>query len=481
LKYNGRDCAVTYEVDEEQELDLIAMQDQYSVPLVDYYYNYQMKKHKFYLKMENNGFAVDLVKKKTLAKKYTELASVQHDRITELVGHEVNVNSYPQMFDLLYKEFKFRIMKRNPTSEDTIIALLGNHAKDKTKKEVLTAILEERRIRTQRSRYINFCPDYDGRCRTSYNIAATETCRSSTGILNKPVRPKKIGMSFHQVSKHGRLAKNVRSMLIPDKGKLLLSADSNQAEARVVAVLSQDYELLKAFDSVDIHRRTAGLLFGYTSSLILTTDTIPVVDILEKDGPERFVGKMVRHASNYSMGKNRLMVEFNTNAQKYDIPMSISEWRAGQYLELFHAASPKIRGIFHRDIIECLESSRVLIDPFGGVRVFNGRMDEETYKEGYANIPQRSVAHLVQTAALKIDDELNGNTEVMFLSENHDSLTLQVPQNGWEKYALLMKKHMEAEIDFSLYCSLKRDYKLVIPCSLEIAEVNYSEFRKVTV
>ena len=481
LKYNGRDCAITYEVDEEQELDLIAMQDQYSVPLVDYYYNYQMKKHKFYLKMENNGFRVDTDRQRELRKAYTELAKIPHDRITELVGHEVNVNSYPQMFMLLYKEMKFKEMKLNPTSEDTLVALLGNHAKSRDKKEILTAILEERRTRTQKSRYINFCPDYDHRCKTSFNIIATETCRSSTSILNKPTRPKKIGLGYHTIAHHGRLARDIRSMFIPDEGKVFLTADSNQAEARVVAVLSEDYELLEAFDSVDVHRRTAALLFGYTSSLILSNKFIPVVDILEKDGPERFVGKMVRHASNYSMGKNRLMVEFNTNAQKYDIPMSISEWRAGQYLELFHTASPKIRGIFHRDIIECLENTRTLIDPYGGVRVFNGRMDESTFKEGYANIPQRTVAHLVQKAALKIDEELNNDPDAMWISENHDSLTLQVPQNGWEKYALLMKKHMEAEIDFSLYCSLKRNYKLVIPCSLEIAEVNYSEFRKVTV
>ena len=82
------------------------------------------------------------------------------------------------------------------------------------------------------------------------------------------------------------------------------------------------------------------------------------------------------------MGKNRFMVEFNTDAQKFDINMSISEWRAGQMLDLFHAASPRIRGKFHQDIIECLQNTRTIIDPFGGVRIFNGRMDTELYKEG---------------------------------------------------------------------------------------------------
>jgi uracil-DNA glycosylase family 4 len=481
LKYNANDCAVEYEVDEEQEKDLEELSEKYKVPLKEYYYDYMMKKHKFYLKMENVGFAVDMERKRELHKKYTELAKIEHERVSEFVGHEVNVNSYPQMFELLYKEMKFKLMKRNPTSEDTLVALLGNHAKTKEKKDILEAVLEERRIRTQTSRYINFSPDYDGRCKTSFNISATETCRSSTGILKKPVRPKKIGLAYHTIAKHGRLAKDIRSMFTPDRGKIFLSADSSQAEARVVAVLSRDWELLEAFDKVDIHRRTAGLIFGYTKDLILSTSAVPVVDILEKDGPERFTGKKTRHAGNYNMGKNRFMVEFNTDSQKFDIGVSISEWRAGQMLDIFHSASPRIRQVFHRDIIECLQNTRAITDPYGGVRIFNGRMDEELYKEGFANIPQRTVAHLVQKAALAIDDELNGDCKVQWLTENHDSLTMQVPENNWQPYACLMKKHFEVPIDFSIYCSLKRDYKLVIPCEIEIAEKNYAEFHKVKI
>jgi DNA polymerase I-like protein with 3'-5' exonuclease and polymerase domains len=106
-------------------------------------------------------------------------------------------------------------------------------------------------------------------------------------------------------------------------------------------------------------------------------------------------------------------------------------------------------------------------------------MDEQLYKEGYANIPQRTVAHIVQGAGLKIDDELNGDTNVMWMSENHDALFMQAPANNWEPYARLMKKHFEVPVNFSTYCSLKRDYTLTIPCDIEISETNYAEMRKV--
>lgn len=482
LRYNARDCAVEFEVDEAQEVDLIEMAEQFKVPLVEYYYNYMMKKHKLYLKFQMTGKRVDLAKQKELKIKYTAMQEEVHERLVKNIGQEVNVKSYPQMFELLYKIMKFKVRKKDPTSEDSIVALLGS-AKKKEQKDVLNDVLQERRIRDQKSRQISFSPDYDGRCKSAYNISATETCRSSTGILKKPLRPKKIGLADHTISTHGRLAKDIKSMFIADEGKVIIQVDASQAEARVVAVLAEDYELLIAFDKIDIHRRTAGLMFGYTPRLELGINfSHPIIDFLPKDGPERFTGKMIRHAGNYDMKKRRLMTEFNTNAQKFEIPMDVSEWRAGQMLDLFHAASPKIKGVFHRDIQDAINSSRVLIDPMGGVRVFNGRMDDSLYQEGYANIPQRTVAHLVQGAALKINEELKDDLEngvCLWAEEKHDALYLQVPANNWEPYARLIKKHMETPIDFGTYCTLKRDFKLIIPAEVEMSETNYASFKKV--
>lgn len=481
LIYNGRDCAVEKEVDEEQEVDLIELADRFSIPLKSYYYDYMMKKHKLYLKLETIGKLVDTTKQKELKKKYTLMQEEVHERLITEVGHEVNVKSYPEMFSLLYKEMKFKVRKMNPTSEDVIVALLGQ-TKNKEYKSILNDVLQERRIRGEKSRQISFCPDYDGRCKSSYNISATETCRSSTGILKKPLRPKKMGLADHTISQHGKLSKDIKSMFIKDPGKVIIQVDASQAEARVVCVLGEDWECLNAFDKIDVHRRTAGLIFGYTKKLELSSDyRDEIVDNLPKDGPERFTGKKTRHAGNYDMGKRRFMTEFNTEAQKADILMDISEWRAGQMLELFHAASPRIRGVFHRDIKEALDSSRVIIDPFGGVRIFNGRMDNELYKEGYANIPQRTVAHLIQGAAIKIDEELGSDIEFMWSMEKHDALYLQAPENNWEPYARLMKKHMETPIDFNVYCTLKRDFKLTIPCDVEVSHTNYAEFEKVKI
>lgn len=484
--YNGKDSCVTLEIDEEQEVDLKEMGENLHLPLLSFYYDYVMKLHKVYLKLENVGFEVDNVRKKELKREFEKLFHEQHILLTNLVGHEINVKSPPQMFELLYKEMKFKTLKKAPTSEDAITVLIGNHCKGKDgpeKKKILEAILEERRIRDQLSRQINFQNDYDGTCKCSYKISGTETARRSTTILQKPVRPEKIGLSFHTISKHGRLAKGIRSMFRPRKGKVYVAADASQAEPRIVSVLSEDWKLLEVMQSgrVDIHRRTAALIFGYTPYLQLDGECA-LADRMEKDGPERYTGKTVRNAGNYDVHKHTFMETFNTNAQKYEIPISISEWRAGQMLDLFHQASPKVRSKFHKDVQEAIRSTRLLVNPFGRPRVFNARMDDSIFKEGYAYIPQSTVADLIGHAAINIDNELNGDLENgVLISENHDALTLEVDESNYMAYARLMKKHMEMPIDFSIYCTLKRDCKLVIPCDVEVAVESYADFKKIKV
>jgi DNA polymerase I-like protein with 3'-5' exonuclease and polymerase domains len=486
--YNAKDCAVNFEVDLAQEEDLIGLQEAYNIPLVDYYYNYQMKKHKFYLELENNGFLVDHRRKSELLVRYTKLEQIEHEKVERLVGHEVNVKS-PDQIKALFQELGFPIFKEAPTSEDSIVKLLGNHCKGKDgpkKKAILETILEERRIRDQKSRYISFNPDFDGRCKSSFNIIKTETCRSSTSVLDRPVRPTKSGLAFHTISKHGRLAKDIRSMFIPDKGKVFLQADSSQAEARVVFVLAKDWVALEAIDKIDIHKRTAALVLGLTSDLDFVSLHIDADDKIGKESPERFCGKKTRHAGNYDMKKRRFMTEFNTDAQKFEINMSISEWKAGSMLDAFHLASPNIKNVFHADIQTAICETRTIIDPYGGIRIFNGVLNESLFQEAYANIPQRTVSHLVQGGALKIHEELGDSVghwrthPINFISENHDSLLLQVPEKEYESVAKIMQKHMTTPIDFSKYCTLKRDYILTIPCDVEVSDRTYGDLTKIS-
>lgn len=487
--YNAKDCAVNYEVNEYMLNRLHNMAAQYQIPLDSFYRDFVVKKHRAYLRMERRGFRVDKTTKMVLTGAYEYIQETIHEDLTELVGYDVNVKSAPQVFDLLYKKLHFRCPKKAPTSEDAIVGILNNQCKTgkglALKKAILARILDERRIRDQISRAYKFELDYDDRCRTSVNIVGTETGRTSTGILKKPIRPKKLGLAYHTIPKHGDAAKHTRSMLIPDEGFVFIQGDLSQAEARIVAVLAEDYELLRAFDIIDIHRRTAALFFGLTKNLILTSDYLPGVDDMEKDGPRRFTGKTFRHAGNYDMGAKTAMENYNTAAQKNGIPGSISEWKAGYYINLFHAASPNIRKVFHTGIREALDTSRVLINPYGRPREFFGELGDDLYKEGYAQIPQSTVADTTQSALIRIDDEWQCDDRLGIISENHDALVAQVPLNEWRTYAKSMRQLMQIEIDFSKYCTLRRDYKLTIPVDIEVSinpktglVTNYGELYK---
>jgi DNA polymerase I-like protein with 3'-5' exonuclease and polymerase domains len=158
--------------------------------------------------------------------------------------------------------------------------------------------------------------------------------------------------------------------------------------------------------------------------------------------------------------------------------MSISEWRAGQLIDSFHQASPNIRGVFHRDIIAAIDSSRSLVTPYGRPRLFYERYGEELYKEAYAHIPQCTVADTTLASALECYEEINDSKEVFFISENHDSLLLQVPEKEVGVYAKLLKRCMTRVIDFSTYCSLKRNYKLTIPVDIEVSYTNFASFER---
>ncbi len=478
LLYNAKDCAVDYEVWEDQDAELLEVQQKYSSKIREFYYGYVTKLHSFYLEMERTGFQVDLHIRRRLNHKYT----AWHNRIqrwfVENVGKSINVYAYKKLYQFIYNELG--CPTRLNTGEDTLVQLITNAIKDDKRKQILSNILEDRRVRKAKSTYINAELDYDGRLKTSFFITGTETGRSTSNILENPIRPKNhaIGLAFQTITMHGDIGADVRKMLVPDDGYVFLSIDLSQAEARVVAVLSEDWELLKAFDTIDIHRRTAGIVFDMVNSLELTKICSNIeVDKLGKDSGERFLGKKTRHAGNYDMGPERHHADAHSEARRAGIKLDLSEYKAKRNLEKFHEASPKVRGVFHRDVKFWVDRQRHLVNPYGRIRFFLDRHGEEMYREAYAQIPQSTVHDTLTLGAMNAKEELQG---LRFIEEKHDSLKVLAPKGEVESIARVMKKHIEIPIDFN-YCTLKRDIQLVIPCDFEVGVSNYFHMEKLKV
>jgi uracil-DNA glycosylase family 4 len=470
--YNAKDSAVDCEVDEAQEKELEVLSDTYHIDLKGFYYNYIVKQHDLYFGMEKVGFRVDEETKRYLIAKYETWKEHLKVQLDVAVGREINYNSPKQVKELLYDQMKIKpIDKEHSTNEDIIAKLLKDKIRDDNYRSVLSNILEIRRVNKTLSTYLYAMPDFDGRMRTQIRIVGTETGRTSDSILEPPVRPCKIGFAFKTITKHGDIGQDIRGMLITDPGFIIVNIDLNQAEARIVALLSNDIKLLESFDKIDIHKRTAALAL-FTGQLNLSHEYDPIADIIAKDSPERFIGKKTRHAGNYYMQWKEFMKQVISDCRRFHIEFTISAFSAKQILDRFHNASPNIINVFHKEIKDEIDTSRALINPFGRLRRFFERPGPQLYKEAYAHLPQSTVKDRLTQSALEIKCK---KYPIKLVNEAHDSLTYFMPIGEYKDICKEVKPIMEQPINFS-NCSLKRG-ELTIPCDFEVGN-NYKDLEK---
>lgn len=489
--YNARDAAVTVEVYEEMWGEIKGISQAQSevgklLTLDKFFFRIPMPKHRRYMRIENVGLLLNVERNAELLTKYTDWWKRDQSRLDELCKRHVNVASPKQIASLLYTWLELPVRyetdrktgkQKVKVDEDTIVALLNNHAgkcNNKNATEILDLILTIRRVRKTIGTYILAQVDYDGRMRTVYNPVGTETGRSSTSLQEPPVRPptlitvgyskrgkpkkkkKMLGLAFQTMTKHGSIGADLLSQFDADPGHVFVEVDMSQAEARIVALLAEDYELLKLFNTpgYDIHKMTASWVFGMSPKMI-TKDL-------------RFIGKTTRHAGNYDMKKRRHMLTVNNDAKKFGFDIQISEWRAGKNLEIFHEYSPKIRGVFHEQVRQALlDNDRILVNPFGRRRQFLDRLGEDLYKEAFAQIPQSTVPDQLGLGIEKMEEE---NPDLRIAVEWHDSILMLVPVNEVEQHVQLARRCIETPIDFS-ECTLPRG-ELIIPIEAKVGD-NY--------
>lgn len=470
LYYNCKDCCVTYEAFEEMEIELKEL------GLEKFFYDYIMKLDEIYVRMEQVGFRVDREKKDFLIKKYESLRDHYQKELDTLAGRPINVQSNGQNGQVgkyLYMDLKLPL--RSGVAEDDLVGLLGNHCKTEKQKRSINLTINVRRYRKSLSTYLYAPADYDERMRTSFNETGTDSGRTSTTILRKPVRNHKMCMSFQTMTKHGEIGGDIREFLCPDEGKVLVELDIGQAEARIACVLSDDRETLKLFDTVDIHKWTANLTLG------------TAYDKVSKD--ERFIGKTCRYTGQNGGQKKTLMRTIMTDARKFHVGckktemecdgnhLSISEWAAGQVLDKFHAFTPKLRKVFHEGVKLALsENNATLVNPFGRPHTFFDRDGDEKNRKAINWMTQSPVRDLMGHGMIEF---VRRKPDVELILEAHDAIVFQEWEDRWEASAKLAKECLTREIDFSR-CSLGSG-TLVLPIDVMMSPKNYKELKSVKV
>lgn len=449
--YNGKDVAGT--------LELVQNMDSALGPHREFYETQVKPLFPIYIDLENEGLDYDFDSKAKLLLRYKLLLFETTKQWVQLCNGVYVSPRSPKLKDLFFSDLGFPV--RESLDEDTIVALYANHAKTDRQRQACDLVIRLRGILKTIDAYIYSLPDWDGKYRSQFNPVGTETGRSSTSILDPPTRiefkhgkTKKlhVGLAFQTIPSHSEFGSDFRGMFIAPPGYVFLDCDLSQAEARIVAHLAGDTKTLELFDTTDIHSLTATWLFPQYTINQITKEI-------------RFVGKTARHAGNYGMGKRRLMIELQTSAKKLGISLpGLSEKMAGEILDRFHEATPKIRGIFHKEIIRCLEKDgRYLLNAYGRPRLFLDYWGDKLFQEAYAQIPQSTVKD-------KIIEVLKKCRETSILRrcciEAHDGLTFKIKEDELPEAAKLLKSFMESPISFAK-CSIPRG-DLIIPCEMKV-------------
>lgn len=328
------------------------------------------------------------------------------------------------------KALKSLLAEAKPDAHTFIMSLLRI-----TKLDTIASILE--RIK----------PAEDGRIRSIYNPAGTETGRfasaesflfPSTNLNNLPKR---------EVTE-ARF--DVKACAIPDDGHVFIEGDLAGAEVWPTACAMGDMELLARLrDGVDIHRWTASRIFEKTPETVTSQ--------------ERHIGKVARHALNYGMQWKTFMENVNFVADRTGVAITASQAKA--ICAGYHALHPKLEQWWKR-VQAQLVSAGAITTAFGRKRVFYGRNRGEwlgqTHLEALAYEPQSTIADLLNRGLLRWWRQHDGKVGKL-LAQVYDSVLIEVPRERAQLAAQLVQRCLTEEIEV-------HGIRITVPVDVKILE-----------
>lgn len=205
--------------------------------------------------MEHNGVLLDTESLKEVSKVFTARMNEIEQDTYKLAGHSFNISSPRQVGDVLFDEMKI-VDKPKKTKTGQFVTSEEELQKHASKNKIVQKILDYRGLKKLIGTYVDALPQLinprTGHIHTSFNQAVTATGRLSSSdpnLQNIPVR--------------GEDGKEIRKCFIPEKGCKFFSADYSQIELRVMAHLSQDENMIHAFENgLDVHASTAARVYN---------------------------------------------------------------------------------------------------------------------------------------------------------------------------------------------------------------------------
>tara|TARA_B100001245_G_scaffold173899_3_gene132336 strand:+ start:4477 stop:7272 length:2796 start_codon:yes stop_codon:yes gene_type:complete len=420
--YAAEDADITLRLHQTLWPQLAARKEQAKV-LTDI----EMKVMPVLFEMEENGTLID-------ADKLHEQSAQIEIRLQELeqeahncAGQVFNLGSPKQLAEILFEKQGLPVIKKTPkgapsTAEEVLQELAEEY-------ELPRLILENRGLAKLKSTYTDKLPlmiaKSTGRVHTSYHQAVAATGRLSStdpNLQNIPVR-----------SEEGR---KIRQAFIAPEGYKLVAADYSQIELRIMAHLSGDEGLLKAFaEGMDIHRATAAEVFGVTPD--------------EVSNNQRRSAKAINFGLIYGMSAFGLAKQLN-----------IPRGEAQEYVNLYFERYPGVREYMDstrdkaRDqgYVETLYGRRLYLPD---IKSSNGQRRQHAERTAINAPMQGTAADIIKRAMIRVYDWLPGSGyDAKMLMQVHDELVLEVREDQAETFAV--------ELTTQMQCAAVLDVPLVV-------------------
>jgi DNA polymerase-1 len=377
-------------------------------------------------RIERNGVLIDSQK---LRQQSAELAQQMHDLEQQaygIAGHNFNLGSPKQIGEVFFNELQLPVVSKTPkgapsTAESVLVELAEQGH------ELPSVILQHRGLSKLKSTYTDKLPEMvnpaTGRVHTSYHQAVAATGRLSSSdpnLQNIPVR-----------SEEGR---RIRQAFVPEPGWKMVAADYSQIELRIMAHLSGDEGLLKAFSAgEDIHRATAAEVFG--------------ASLKEVTSDQRRSAKAINFGLIYGMSAFGLARQ-----------LGIERGAAQAYVDLYFERYPGVAAFMDRIREQAHEQGYV--ETLFGRRLYLPDINARNHQRRTAaertaiNAPmQGSAADIIKRAMLAVDGWIEQDgPPARLLMQVHDELVLEVDAGFVEQATERLRQAMEgaASLDVPL-------------------------------
>jgi len=365
--------------------------------------------------MELSGITVDAQRVAAYGEDLDKRLQALTQEITEYAGQSFNLNSPKQLAEILFEKLQLRPPKKTKTGYSTnaevLESLRGHHP-------IIEHILEYRVLQKLKSTYCEGLLKVigsDGRVRSTLNQTETRTGRISSSepnLQNIPIR-----------REEGR---ELRSCFVAAPGCVLVDADYSQIELRILAAMSGETAMLRAFkEGEDIHTLTAAQVFGLPP-LMITPQM-------------RNRAKAVNFGIIYGIGAFSLAK---------DIGVGFRE--AQEYIDGYFEHYPQVKK-FREKMIEQATQRGYAETLFGRRRLLpelasSQRQLQEFGKRVAVNMPvQGTAADLIKIAMVRVAERLEREgLRARLILQVHDELIVEAPKEEAEQASALLKEEMEA-------------------------------------